>query len=293
MLVFAADLHIRATIPDKRTDDYFECQARKFNQIIEICLEENAPLIVAGDFGDKPEWPNWLLVEYSDYILVKHNDLNIYLTLGQHDLPGNYLANVKRGGMQVLHIVEAINFGVENSKYIDELIDFVHYGEKIPENSDKKVLVCHTLVCENGIDFPSAETAAGFIRKHRNYELIIVGDNHKHFIKTIGKTTLISPGSMMRMSINQKDHKPCVILYDEKLKEFEIKYLDIEPAGEVFSETVETKKEKDARLLAYVESMKKGVSVSVSFERNIEAHLEANKIDKRVKSKIWQAMETL
>jgi hypothetical protein len=139
-----------------------------------------------------------------------------------------------------------------------------------------------------------ADTAAAFIRRHSDYELIIVGDNHQAFEKTIGRTTLISPGSMMRMSIEQKDHRPRVIIYDSDKDEgnrWRSHYLGVAPAGEVFSADVEEKKERDGRLDAYIEQMETGYEVGVSFERNLEKHLRQNMTKRAVREKIWKAVD--
>ena len=59
--ILAADLHIRADTPLCRTDDYINAQWNKLNFIFDLCQKNDCPLLVAGDIGNKSQWPNWLL----------------------------------------------------------------------------------------------------------------------------------------------------------------------------------------------------------------------------------------
>jgi DNA repair exonuclease SbcCD nuclease subunit len=287
MIVFAADLHIRATAPRKRIDDYLSAQWDKLRQILSICKKNHAPLVVAGDFFNSHENPDWLI---SQLLLILNREfptVEIYSIAGQHDLPGNNMGNFEQSTLFTLYAAGRIRPSFET---IDNFY-LVDYGEPIPVAFGKDgILVCHTLVTQTPDEFPGADRATRFIAKNRGYKLIVVGDNHEHFVKQVGKTTLISPGSMMRMRSDQANHKPCVVLYDEETSEFEIVKLKIKPGKKVLNLEKDKPKERNFDFSAYVEQIKTGTK-KVSFPRKLEAFMDQNKTSNSVKIKVWEALK--
>jgi len=293
-IVFAADLHIRQSAPRKRIDDYLRAQWSKVSQILDLCQEKSAPLIVAGDFFHSDAPRHWLVRNVLYILNFEYPEVRVYSIAGQHDLPGNNASNWEDSPLGVLSAARRVHGSETARAHFQKIgIDFVDYGEDFPKNSSSSILVCHRLVTAEKTDMKGASLARSFIQKNRGYELIVVGDNHESFEKKIGKTTLISPGSLMRMRIDQRDHKPSVVCYNTKTKEYKRIFLKIAPSESVFvsKEEEEKEKQKKEKFAAYIDQIKKGRGGKISFERNLEAHITTNKIEKPIANKIWQAVE--
>ena len=96
----------------------------------------------------------------------------------------------------------------------------------------------------------------------------------------------MNPGSMMRMTIAQKDFKPRVYIWysDGSLEE---KYYPIQ--SNVFIDK-EDSVQRDDRIDAFVSRLKDNVEMTLSFEKNLEIYIDKNEIEEGVKSIIKEVV---
>lgn len=292
-LILTADWHLRGDVPKARLDKqtYHHTQAAKRDYIIALAMKCECPILVAGDVGHKPEWPNWLLTSLIG-VLSAHK-VRVLVVPGQHDLPEHRLDQWQNSGLGVLEASGAVEVLVEplNSVVIDGIqIDTAPFGEEPPEFDDsneaqRHVLCCHRLISDKKADPNGGVFVDSFIKHHQQYDLILCGDNHKTFAKKYRDTLFLSPGSLMRMSADQIDHKPAVFLWYAETNLLRPVYLPIQ-ADVVSREHIETKKAKEERLSAFVERMKGTGEQKLQFEKNLEGRMEEANASPRVRGKV-------
>jgi hypothetical protein len=124
------------------------------------------------------------------------------------------------------------------------------------------------------------------------FDLIVSGDNHQSFVVNKGGYLLVNPGSMMRITTDQKDFKPRCYLYYANSNTVEPVYFPIEENVHDISH-IKHKNERDERIIAYIERMRGGWEVGLSFKKNLEAFFSENKTPRKVREIIWQALETI
>jgi DNA repair exonuclease SbcCD nuclease subunit len=294
--ILAADLHTRADTPVCRTDDYIIAQFTKLRFIFNLCQQEGCPLLVAGDIGDKSQWPNWLLE--ATMSLINQYKINIICIPGQHDLPEHRLDYWRESGCGVLHEARAITMLTEPILYhnIFRLFPF-GYGTEIKHLSSRIdqipiVAMAHQMVIGDKALWPGQKAPRGhkLLRQFPEYDLILTGDNHNPFITEYKGRILVNPGSMMRMTAAQMLHKPRVYKWFANTNKVETVYLPIDK-NVVSRIHIENKQEQDGCMEALASCVTSSFEIGPLFEKNLEEYFIANKTKKPVRDKIWRAAE--
>ena len=286
--ILAADLHIRADTPQCRTDDFTAAMWKKLQFINDLANEHNIPILIAGDLGHRSQWPNWLLEKFMSII----SDIEIIAIAGQHDLPGHNLEAIPQSGFGVL---KRAGYILSFSKIIPH-IDFFPFGtgiEKSIYNKNKLIIaMTHQMVIEDKPYWPGqvASSAKLLLKKFPDYKLILSGDNHQPFVVEYEGRLLVNPGSMMRTTADQIDHRPRVYLWEANSNSVEAVYLPIEQ-DVIDRSHIDTKKEKDARIEAYTTRLSERYEVGLSYEENLKAYFEENRTRQPIKDRIWEACE--
>jgi DNA repair exonuclease SbcCD nuclease subunit len=110
-------------------------------------------------------------------------------------------------------------------------------------------------------------TARNFLKMH-DYDLVLSGDNHKTFVEEYEGKILVNPGTMMRKTITDKDHKPCFFIFDTDTKELKQYFLKVQKNP--FVEIDEKKKTTNEQMLTFVENLKSKVKLEgVNFVDNL------------------------
>ena len=291
--VLCSDIHWRADAPICRTDDFQSAMDRKLKFIFDLCRKYKAPLLCGGDIGHRPQWPNWLQTRFAQ--LAK--GVKIYSALGQHDLPGHSLDEFDRSGCGVLGETGVVNFddATINFKFDKKSISIFisHWEEETPLielNFKCAVLLTHRLVIQGKKEWPEQQAwpAGSLLKDYPQYKLILSGDNHIPFVVKYDGRLLVNPGSMMRSTAAQADHKPRVYLWDAEANEVAPVYLPIEP-GVVDRSHIDVVDEKQERRQAMADRIKKGYEVSIDFEKNLAAKMEASKTPINIRSRVFDA----
>jgi predicted phosphodiesterase len=294
--VIISDPHLRLDNPTCRTDDIIETQRRKWRFIRETAAAHKCPVLCAGDIYNK-----WNASSRLNVLAMRMMPEEVIAVAGQHDLPGHQLDRVMEAGLGVL--VEAgyvkliggrtpheTDFGtVEGYNWNDELEDT---GKpKFP--SIRKVALLHHFVYK-GKTFPGAEEvglgARSVMRKLKSFDLIITGDNHQTFTEEWNGRLLINPGSLIRSTAAQIDHRPSLFLWYAESNTVEQVFIPIEK-DVINRDHLDVVSERDERIEAFISRLKHDVEIGFSFQGNVSAFLKKNKIKAGVQDIIWEAMQ--
>jgi len=301
--IFCADLHLRPDRPIARTDNYQKAQFVALDFILDLQYKHECPIFCAGDFGNQPlniGWPTWFSAKVIEHLNNFERPVrDIFVCLGQHDLPQHRLEAWPESGLGVLAAAEVIQLiGIKERKYI--IIDnyCVHafpYGTTLEQINvkEKSVALVHMMVIKDKPLWPGQQalTARAILEKYPGYDLIISGDNHQSFVETVDGRHLVNCGSMMRMRADQMDHEPAVFLWYAELNKIRRIALPIRPAEEVLTRLhIDKKEEKNERMTAYVESLKAKYEVGLSYTDNLDAYFQNNITRKNVKEKVWECV---
>jgi DNA repair exonuclease SbcCD nuclease subunit len=303
--ILCTDLHIRETTPECRLDDFMKTQTRKHKWLRELQEKHNAPILVAGDvfnyWKPSPWLLSWTLRNLSDGIIA---------IPGQHDLPAHNLENIEKSGIQVLYDAGKIRLLTEpsvwplhlnglhpNYKGINSGICGFPWGTEIGGISplyDYMLAIIHYGVYQRTPHYPGAEntggTARSIIKKMPGFNLIVSGDNHLTFTERTREQLLVNPGSFMRTTAAQADHKPCVFLWYAEANTVEQVFVPIED-GVISREHIDKVEERDERLEAFISKLDHNIEITISFQENMRNYLAKNKISKSVSDIIWESMK--
>ena len=286
--ILTADIHLTETTPISRTDNYIEAQDRKLAFLKQLESQYDCPVIDAGDIFDYWKASPWLIAR-----AYKNLPSEIYTIPGNHDLPEHSMQQYEKSALHVLEVALAIR---RLSKTPYDRHDFTiagfAYGEKL-EDVNADIVVIHDLVYEGNPPWPNAVgyQPKDLFKIFTKPRLILTGHYHMALVaKSKDGRLVVNPGSMMRMTIVQKDYKPRCYLYNFDDNEVEPVYFPIEE--EVFDDRhIVEPKEKEERLSAFIEKLNMEWDLRLSFRANLETFFKKNKVNKKVEELIWQSLE--
>jgi len=308
-LLATGDWHLRYKSPKYRTDDYFESQVKKVGQILKIAEDNNCDFILQpGDFFDSADTPDFVIQYYIN--LLKEYEIPVYSVFGQHDLRyhSSKIENTPLAIMKASEVVDIVDQDFTDRVGVPMFLYTCHWGQDIPDivrtkNGDSAyaihILLIHKMIIEEKLwegqtDYIKAKS----LLKRYDFDIIVSGDNHNSFFVQHENKALINCGSLMRSSISQIDHKPCVYLVNIERQDREIVYvfdkifLDIEPSENVFDIKQHDKEEKRSKELdLFVEGLNSSdeKSIKVNFVDRLIQY--SNKQEQGVRDVIQEAME--
>ena len=300
-IIITGDWHLTNKSPRCRVDNYVEAQAKKIEFVTQVFHKEECDIALQpGDLCDNWKKPD----SFKTFWMGKLNGLglNLYAVTGQHDMR-YHTADMSNTPFGVLK--EAVGFKLlgANDKVLNKVSLYgASWGEEIPKVKDKSafnILVIHKMIVVEKLwaEQENYEVAGTFLRRNK-FDLIVSGDNHNSFHHTKDNRWLINCGSLMRSEIDQKDHKPCVWIFDTGKREAEQVFIPIEPFDKVVSTSIaEQEKKRSERIDALAESLKKRTNIKgLDFIKRVHERVESlkkkNEIDKRTENFINRIMET-
>lgn len=295
--VCAADIHLRPDVPICRTDDFQAAQKRKFSFLVGTARIFSCPLFIAGDLGHRAFWSCALLSEVIKALSEK-NKIDCFTIPGQHDLPQHRLERWADAAVGVLHAAGVIKVRTGGRAKLEwgPVVRFFPYGTKI-EGGKKAgdIAIAHTMAIENKPLWPGQVAPRGseLLRRFPEYSLILTGDNHTPFVIEHEGRLHINPGSMMRQTAAQADHRPRFYLWWSKTNQCMPVFWDIEE--EVVSrEHIAAREVLDNRIENFVSSLttKTEDDVETDFRENLHRFIETQDepLEAAVVGKIWASM---
>ena len=244
ILGILGDAHFTNKIPERRKDNYWETEKRKFSQALSIFKDLNCDLVVqTGDLFDSPTVPNSVMSEIIR-ILMKFNT-KLYIAWGNHENYGCTRGTLDNSPLSILQSSGVIQI-LDNSpvKVDQHNIYGAGFGDSIPTISSKigefNILVAHKMIGDRPLH-PGDEVINpnSFLRSNPGYNLVIAGHYHYRFISDFEGRVIINPGAMVRKSISESDleHRPAVVTFDTCTLKHEVIELEFTPSEEVFDLT--------------------------------------------------------
>lgn len=298
-LLLSGDWHLREKAPQARIDDYFRSQEEKLDWLFNLALEKQAVILQPGDFFDTNPPTEFIKQRFINKRGKWLQSLQILTIFGQHDMLHHSLKSLDRTGLAVLEAAGVVNIidGGEKMISIDN-VDFVgcHWGQEVPRKrrvkGRVKVLVIHRMLINEPL-WPGQDADYGevFLKKYKEYDLIVSGDNHQFFMFQGGGRFLFNAGSLMRMTAAQFDHKPAVGIYDTDTRKLEVIEIPCASVDEVLTrEHIDKVEERDERLRVFIDSLKQDYEIGLSFRDNLQKHFEENEIEQEIRDLIWENM---
>lgn len=277
--ILTADWHLREDQPICRVDDFWKAQWRAVDTVAKLAEKCKCPVLHAGDLFH--HWkPSPRLLTYT----LRHLPRNFWTVYGQHDLPQHNMDLVEKSGINLLHEVGKVR--LLNGHWATD-------PNEIAPNlfSKRPILVWHKLVYQSK-PYPGASggMAEGIIRKYKQYDLILTGDNHQAFNIEYKNRILVNPGNLTRQSASQHDFRPRVYLWNAKENTVEKFYLPIEKEA-VTRTHIESKARRDERIGAFVERLNTDWESSLDFKENLKRLEAENDVPKEVMEVVYKVME--
>ncbi len=303
-ILLLGDTHLRVRTPKSRTESDFMLDVciNKLHQAIDIYKENDCELAIqVGDFFDIPD-PSKALMASVISLFRKYNFKPLVIH-GQHDMLYHSELSIMKSSLRVLDAAEAITVSdpILNDSWVNKEIrvygcPFSHTPEKLSDSIIKdnliNVLVAHTMVGDKPL-FPGHDLTGPeqYVKKYPGYDLYVLGDYHYPFTVKVGKSLVVNPGAMIRLSsaVRDKAHKPKVVIYDTYTMVVEDIFLDVGSIDESFKKEVE-KSESLLDIDILVAQLSKGNREAAPFRERLEKYLEDKKVDKKVKDIIGNSL---
>ena len=299
--LITGDLHLRASNPENRNDNFFLVQLGKMEQIFKLSIQNNCNyLLCPGDVFDGPR-PSFDVLEFYIKLMNQYNIKNEgvvkFLTIwGQHD------QRFRVRERTALRLMESLGYMQTFNKIsITDEIDLYgcDYGCELPiiEDEDKfNILLIHKVVVDKPQwpgheDFLQSEKLA----KKYPYDIIVSGDYHKPVFYKYKNQTILNCGVLVRKTIAEADLEPHIYILDiNNDLEYSLEkiYLQFEPADKVFKpEALErTDKKENQKLQEFINSIKNNeIGQSLDFRKNLELMMKS--IETPVKDIILKELE--
>lgn len=278
------DWHICASTPIRRTDAYHDVQFDKIKYLYNYALDHGIDtMTVPGDIFDTSKTPYWVVYKYIN--LFKLDPMwtrpLIFVVLGQHDqvYHTSGFANTPLGllaaALPMMTILGPEPVNVDGVSFYG-----APWGAEVPAVRDAKavnVLVTHRMIVKRKLWDGQQECAfdADFLEDHPEFNLIVSGDNHTHFIAQRQRNRLINCGSLMRMTAAQMDHTPYFYVWDSETMGVERGEVPHKPSDEVFdAAAIAKEKENEQEMAAFVDTVSDDDDFGMDFRENLRVALK-------------------
>ena len=247
-------------------------------------------------------------------------NIPIYTVFGQHDLR-YHSSNVNNTPLKVLEasgVVKVLdnrgviyphsdpNVIIQGQSWYEDKEPHVEAYDEVKNTC--RILVLHKMIVDEKIwEGQGDHTFGKILLTKTKYDLIVSGDNHKHFIihsgqgSSIGKRLLINCGSMLRTRIDQGEHKPCVYVYNTNPGKgepvIEQVFLVVQDFDKVIKVEEATRlKAENEKLIEFTDALSVDAHLTgINYKRNVYDYKQKNKkaIDKPTSKFIDMVFEKL
>lgn len=231
-LLFVGDPHFTTRKPYRRLDNYVQTIFNKFEQVIQLSNEKQAPILVLGDFFHEED-ENDLAFINKLINLLKTAQYPIYSLKGNHDLKEHCLTNdttfslfINIGLIQEIKDFEKLLFNLEDCQVG---VIGVSHGHTIPNKVVKDSEDYLIMLTHHNLEFENPYPNSLPLFEIEGCDYVING--HMHHMKSdvqVGQTLWKNPGNIVRQAIDCIGHIPNVLLFNGNTEEFEILELKYE-----------------------------------------------------------------
>jgi DNA repair exonuclease SbcCD nuclease subunit len=290
--IACADLHLTASQPKFRIDNYFESLFDKLQFIVDTANDFDVDILIAGDIFDSSKVGYKVTNTALDVFGTCKN--NIYTVPGQHDMlyhsgDMQYSPLGNLGKHKALHILN-------NTKVPQKPLYGVGWQGFISADIDPQaevVLVHHTITAgEPPFFLKDALSSEDVMDKYfPKAKIIISGDYHAPHMRYEKERNLINCGSMCRSNRDQIHHEPSIYFVDSATSYIQRILIPVKPVEEVFDlDKIARLKEKKLHVEAddFIKAIVTGVHQHTNFkEITLRVGKEAN-INKKTRLEIGE-----
>jgi DNA repair exonuclease SbcCD nuclease subunit len=293
--ILLSDLHLTCDTPIARKDNIEETWKRKLMAVFRYSVYENIPIIVAGDFFDKPR--DWKTLSEFIKLLNEWNPKPFILSVfGQHDM---YLYSKNREQTSLGILINSglvTELGVSNAS--DHSIYGCSWGQEIPKPDRDKpsILVIHRNISDAPL-FPGHEytNAEMFLKSLPEYQVIVCGDIHKRFFSKspTSERIIVNPGPLLRMEATEYNmgYVPKFAILDTDFQRVTWVPIPHEPSEVVLTRKhIENKRETENMLDEFIKNVSVDHKITFSFKENLQEYLTTNSISQQVKDIISEVI---
>lgn len=274
--LFCSDLHLKGERPVARLDESWKgAQAAMLWEIVNHANRLAVPLVVVGDLFDHARVATEILnMAISIFKAVENG---VWILAGNHDLPAHCFDNVDESSIGVM-------LKVFNDAETLASCNANHFGRDVLERSrplaqDYRVRLTHQLIFPDKASKPPTDkglTADELLDIYQEADWIICGDGHLGFTHTRhstgGDRHVVNLGLTIRHKASELAYTPSVWLIDTDAGLVERIPLTDDPAM-ITREHLEVVEERESRVAKFLEVVKGGEGVTLSFMDNLEAKL--------------------
>lgn len=301
--ILCSDLHLRNDKPLCRLDeDWIEFQRSVVQFVVKKANEYSADIVFGGDIYNSAVVPyrisNMFLQE------IRKAVCNVYI------LDGNHSAKYHREEFSDESSIGALKYVGGNIIYLtakEEKTDG-RFEHSFKLNDD--VTIIHTLAfpSEDEVPFGAKATTVPELFEKYDTDFLLLGDNHHSFVVTDKWRTAINPGCTTVQTASQIDYAPCIYYIDtgtrvdvstqtgpyfRRVKSEVKKILVPHDPTMVTADHLSAKKDRDERISAFVEVMKKNGQVSLSFEENLRQSVLDNSVSEDIMAFIEEVLKEI
>lgn len=314
IMYLLSDVHLMWDKPSCRVEsdsEFIDNQFEKLEYISHQARGDEAPILISGDVFDKARSANILARRFIQTFKNNH----LIIIPGQHDLPYHNLSKLEDSSLGVIEEslakIKVIRdpkeptvwkgvyiFGIPFGITLSEARDQIYNSNKrvIDDSREMKVLMLHTLISnkESEVEMMGSADARMIVKLFHQFNVILSGDNHRTFIQRFHKDAhssrvLINPGSLVRKTASQVDHRPVFFKYfvdEDIVKKI---YIPVKE-GVISREHLSDSAEIDQRSRAFIEKLSSG-DFGLSFKDNVRKAIRSNKLSKETITIINEAMD--
>jgi len=301
-LILLSDPHLLSQNPVARKDNLVEVQFEKFEYVLDYAERNEASLLIAGDFCDKPR--SWHLLPRIIEML-RSKRVTVYAVYGQHDTylyseatrDATNLGVLAKSGIVTILGKKPIVLGKIHSGLPMIRIYGCHHGEKVPKTKKigLNILVVHAPIALkplwSGQHYMDAED---YLDKHKSFDLILCGDIHRKFLERDENRLICNTGPMLRKTAEEYsfEHKPGFFVYDTVDRSIDWEEISHKKAASVLSrDHIEDPKEVRYMLDDFIDEMSKDIKIDTDLVKNIYSFIEANDIAQEVQDLLAEVMQ--
>lgn len=289
-----SDGHLSWEQPIGRLDDIKKTQFRKLKFAWDWANKNNAIILTAGDFFDKPR--SWYLLPEVINFLKKYPYVPVYTIFGQHDTYMYHEETRKNTSLGVLESFGLVQIlGAEPKTFDYEVALYgASFGQDVPTVVDKNVyniLVIHANIYTGPL-WPGHKftRASSFLSRFggKDFDIVLCGDIHRKFLYQTKKRMILNVGPLMRREANEYNfiHKPCFGVLDIDDFSFELIEIPHESAEKVLTRRHLVDPESDGKILSefydVILSESDDPDSEVDVVKNIQEWVKENKVEKAV-----------
>lgn len=202
-IILISDLHLTSAQPIGRKDVVLNTGLAKLKFVLDYATSNNVKWILqAGDFCDKSR--DWTLLLELCRLLEKYQSIHIFTIQGQHD----YYYRYKSGNATTIGILEQagliniLHNPLRNLTKGGWAVTPMHWGDKMPKpiRGYKNILVAHTPIHPAKVHPKHEATTNRQIKTLlKKWNIVLLGDIHRSFRKSISSHHIVNTGPMLRL----------------------------------------------------------------------------------------------